>query len=235
MYTIYVAPLANVINKHSINYHCYADDTQIYIQCANNTTAVQEAITRIQDCITDVSKWMSRNEDKTEYIIFSAKHYTYDRMPTQIGTNTIQHNNNVKILGVTHGVTHDAHMTLEKQISNTCRTCCRQIRGISSIRRYLTVDEVKTLVQATVTLRLDYCNSIYTNLPMKSIHRLQITQNSAARLISRTPRHEHITPVLVQLHWLPITKRCQFKILTINYDKASHHNVPPYIHIYVIC
>ena len=63
---------------------------------------------------------------------------------------------------------------------------------------------------------------------MKSIHRLQITQNSAARLISRTPRHEHITPVLVQLHWLPITKRCQFKILPMTY-KASHHNAPPYI------
>ena len=167
MYTINVAPLPNVINKHSINYHCYADDTQIYIQSANTTTAVQEAITRIQDCITDVSNWMSRhalkiNENKTEFIIFSAKHYTYDRMSIQIGTNTIQHNNNVKILGVTL----DAHMKLEKQISNTCRTGYMQIRIISSIRRYLTVYVVKTLVQATVTVRLDYCNSIYTNLPM---------------------------------------------------------------------
>ena len=100
MYTIYEAPLANIINKHSINYHCYADDTQIYIQCANNTKVVQEAITRIQDWITDVSKWMSRNalkinEDMTEFIIFSSKHYTYDRMSIQIGTNTIQHNNKI--------------------------------------------------------------------------------------------------------------------------------------------
>ena len=102
MYTIYVAPLANVINKHSINYHCNVM-TPKYLQSANNTTSVQEAITRIQDCITDVSNWMSRsalkiNEDKTEFIIFSAKHYTYDRMSIQIDTNTIQHNNNVKIL-----------------------------------------------------------------------------------------------------------------------------------------
>ena len=93
MYTIYVAPLANVINKHSINYHCYADATQIYLQCTNNTKNVQEAITRIQDCITDVSIWMSSsalkiNEDKTEIITFSAKHYTYDQMSIQIGTNT---------------------------------------------------------------------------------------------------------------------------------------------------
>ena len=132
-------------------------------------------------------------------------------MSIQIGTNTIQHNNNVKILGVTL----DANMTLERQISNTCRKSYMQIRRISSIRRYITVDAVRTLVQATVTARLDYCNNIYTNLPMKSIYRLQITQNSATRLISRTPRHEHITPVLVQLHWLPITKICQFKILTM--------------------
>ena len=93
---------------------------------------------------------------------------------------------------------------------------------------YFTVNAVRTLVQATVTARLDYCNSIYTNLPMKSIHRLQITQNSDAHLISRTPRHEHVTHVLVQLHWLPIAKRCQFKILTMTY-RALHHNAPTYI------
>ena len=96
------------------------------------------------------------NEDKTEFIIFSAKHYTGDQMSIQIGTSTIQHNNNVKILGVTL----DAHMTLERQIINTCRTSYMQIRRISSIRRYLTVDAVRTLVQVTVTARLDYCNSI---------------------------------------------------------------------------
>ena len=161
-------------------------------------------------------------------------------MSIQIGTNTIQHNNNVKIIGFTL----DTNRTLEKQISNTCRTSyIMQIRRIRSIRRYLyvqstelvslyigywtlnnyyyyyyyylTVDAARTLVQATVTARLDYCNSIDTNLPMKTVHRLQITQNSAARLVSRTPRHENTTPVLVQLHWLPITKRYQFKILTM--------------------
>ena len=140
MYTIYVAPLANVINKHSINYHCYADDTQIYLQCTNNTTAVQEAITRIQDCITDVSNWMSRsalkiNVDKTKFIIFSANHYTYDQMSLQIGTNTIQHSNNVNILGVTL----DAHMTLEKNRSAThvgqviCRSVESVVYGVTSL------------------------------------------------------------------------------------------------------
>ena len=197
---IYVAPLSNVINKHTINYHCYPDDNPIYLQCTNNTTDVQEAITRIQDSITDVLKWIRRselkiNEDKTEFIIFSAKHYTYDQMSLQIGTNTIQLKNNVKL-----GVTLDAHITLVQQTGNTCRTSYMQIHRISSRLRYLTVDAVRTLVQDTVTVRLDYCDSVYTNMPMKSIHRLQITHKSVARLIYRTSRHEHITPVLEQLH-----------------------------------
>ena len=42
------------------------------------------------------------NEDKTEFIIFSAKHYTYDQMSIQIGSNTIQHKNNVKIVEESH-------------------------------------------------------------------------------------------------------------------------------------
>ena len=79
-------------------------------------------------------------------------------------------------------------------------------------------------------MRLDYCNSIYTNLPRKSVatHRLQITKNSVVRFISRTTRCKHFTNVQVQLHWLPFKKICQFKILTMAY-KASHQNTPPYI------
>ena len=100
-------------------------------------------------------------EDKTEFIIFSAKHYTYNQMSIKIGTNTIQHNN-VKILGVPL----DAHMILEKQLINTCRTSYMQIRKICSIRRYLTVYAVRTLVQVTVTVRLYYSNSIYSNLAL---------------------------------------------------------------------
>ena len=138
--------------------------------------------------------WMSRsalkiNEDNTEFIIFSGKHYTYDQMSIQIGTNTIQHNNNVKI----HEVTLDAHMTLEsRRATYVGQAICRSVDPLPHCRYSKNTDTGHRPV------RLDYCNSINTNLlPMKSIHRLQITQNSAARLISRTPRHEHITPVLV--------------------------------------
>ena len=52
---------------------------------------------------------------------------------------------------------------------------------------------------------------------MKSIKRLQVTQNAAPRLIRRTKKRAHMTPVLRDLHWLPVVNRCQFKILLFTY------------------
>ena len=102
------------------------------------------------------------------------------------------------------------------------------IRKIKSIRRYLNEQTTKTLVNATVLSRLDYCNRVYTGLPQKSLHKLQLALHSAARLITGTPIHDHISPVLQQLKWLPISKRCQFKLFVLTF-KVLHLQAPPYI------
>ena len=102
------------------------------------------------------------------------------------------------------------------------------IRKINSIRQYLCKNSTASLVNATVLTRLDYCNSVYTGLPQKSMHKLQLAQNSAARLISQTPRHHHITPILIEQNWLTINKRCQYKLLVLTF-KVLHSQAPGYI------
>ena len=62
-------------------------------------------------------------------------------------------------------------------------------------------------IHAFISIRLDYCNSILYNLPKNSILRLQIIQNQAARILTKTPRRDHITEVLIDLHWLRIEER----------------------------
>ena len=70
---------------------------------------------------------------------------------------------------------------------------------------------MRALVQAFAYCRLDYCNSLLTGAADVHFKRLQSVHNAVARLVSGARRHDHITPVLTKLHWLPVRKRVMFK------------------------
>ena len=100
--------------------------------------------------------------------------------------------------------------------------------NIRRIRKFLNHETVQILVNAFVTSCLDYCNSLLYGLPATQLNKLQRAQNAAARLICNISRFDHISPILFELHWLPIKHRINFKILLITY-KALHGLPPNYI------
>ena len=125
---------------------------------------------QLENCIFDICDWMRRNalklnEDKTEFVIFSTKNNLRDNQCLVVGKDKIEVSDYVKILGVTF----DNRMTLQKHITNICRSVNMHIRTINSIRRYLSNTAVRTLVQSIVIARLDYCNSICIGLPMNRL------------------------------------------------------------------
>ena len=101
------------------------------------------------------------------------------------------------------------------------------------IRKYLDIDATKTLVHAYVTSRLDYCNSLVYGMAKEFTEKLQRVQNTAARLITRTRKFDHITPILKDLHWLPIVERIKYKVLLLAY-KAQHGLAPKYLEDLVV-
>ena len=108
------------------------------------------------------------------------------------------------------------------------KACYHQIRNIVCIRQYITTDACKTLVNSLVTSRLDYGNALLHSVPKGLTSRLQRVQNRAARLITRTHKMEHITPVLKTLHWLPISYRSQYKLMMYTY-RALNDTAPVYL------
>ena len=81
--------------------------------------------------------------------------------------------------------------------------------------------DLEKLVHAFIFSRLDHCNSVFTGLTITSIRKLQLIQNAAARVLTNTKRVDHISPVLKSLHWLPVDKRIDFKILLLVFKSLN--------------
>jgi hypothetical protein len=177
------------------------------------------------------SNFLKLNEDKTEIIVFGTKPKltSLGSVQVRIGDNYITPSPTAKDLGVTY----DQQMSMGIHVNNVCRSIYHQIHNIAQIRKYLSKPAIKTVVQACVTSRLDYANAILYGLPTCTINKLQKAQNSAARLITKARKSDHIRPFLAELHWLPVQSRIIFKVLLLTY-KALHQQAPQYINDMVI-
>ena len=107
---------------------------------------------------------------------------------------------------------------MDKFVSQKCKTASFALYKVGKIRQFLDTKTIKNLVQALVLCHLDYCNSLLFNMPDSQISKLQLIQNSAARLITGRRQVSHITPVLDQLHLVPVQVRINFKILLLTFQ-----------------
>ncbi len=126
------------------------------------------------------------------------------------------------------GVLFDTNLLLNNHVCNVCRAASFALHRIGSIRHYLDMKSTEKLVHSLVMCRIDTCNSLLYGLPDTQIARLQRLQNSAPRLVTRTRTRESITPILKDLHWLPIRARMDFKILVLTYQ-CIHGTAPVYL------
>ena len=120
-------------------------------------------------------------------------------------------------------------MDVATHITKTCGSAFFYLYNIRHIRKYLTSECTEKLIHAfNITSRLDYCNSLPHGVTDHHMQKLQSDMNASARLIFCAPKHCHITPLLQQLHWLPIRLRIEFKILLIIF-KELQGSAPKYL------
>ncbi len=123
---------------------------------------------------------------------------------------------------VSLGVILDSNLSFENHISHVTKTAFFHLRNIAKLRNMLSVSDAEKLVHAFMTSRLDYCNALLGGCPASSINKLQIVQNAAARVLTRSRKYDQITPILQSLHWLPIKFRISYKILLLAYKALNN-------------
>ena len=229
LFNIYTSSLGRMLRQNNSDYYMYADDSSIYLSVRPDQ--IDTATGEIAQCVSLIQKWMCKfhlkmNEDKTEFLVVSSKQMAKRISPSPliIGNTPILPSPSVRNLGVII----DKFASMEDYISSICRGAYLQLKNISRLKKYLDTPTLECIVHAFVTSKLDYCNSLLIGLPDTLISRLQCVQNTAARILTGTPKYAHITPVLKELHWLPIEKRVIYKILLMVF-KAVRRHAPEYL------
>ncbi|KAI5086076.1 hypothetical protein C0J45_4430, partial [Silurus meridionalis] len=149
--TIYMLPLGNIIRRLGISFHCYADDTQLYILSKPGDTA---QLARITECVKEIRNWMTHNflllnSDKTS--IQKLQHLNLHLDGCSVTTSST-----VKDLGVIL----DTNLSFKYHINQITKTTFFHLRNIAKLRIMLSISDAENLVHVFMTSRIDYYNAL---------------------------------------------------------------------------
>ncbi|KAF7696006.1 hypothetical protein HF521_006100, partial [Silurus meridionalis] len=114
------------------------------------------------------------------------------------------------------GVILDSNLSFNNHINQVTKAAFFHLKNISKFRNMLSISDAEKLVHAFMTSRIDYCGC-----PASLINKLQLVQNAAARVLTRSKKYDHITPILSFLHWLPVKFQIDFKLLLLTYKALN--------------
>ena len=230
LFSLYTSPISYLFQNSPICYHLYADDTQLYFSFTSSDSA--SSLLKLSSTLDKIYSWLTANKlsvnpDKTEYLLIGTPQQRSKVVSASLSFagKTLTPSPHARNLGVEF----DPDLSLNSHISNVCRSSFFLIRQLRQIRPVLDTKSTTLLANALVSSKLDYCNSLYYNLPSCSLNRLQRIQNSLARVVvPSVKKFDHISPTLHALHWLPIQERITFKIATITF-KTLRQKQPSYL------
>ena len=223
LFTLYTTPLSAIISSLDIN-HLYADDTQMYMSLS--VSNAKEFLEKLQQCLMDESK-LKLNPSKTKFLLIGIK-LLLEKFLHNFPCSILVQDTNPSASAKNLGVVFDSRLNFSKHISQTCSACFYHIRDLRRIRKSLSLDLAKQIAVALVSSKLDYCNSLFHNMPEKDIARLQRVQNCLARVVTEAHRFSRSVPILKRLHWLPVKFRIHFKICAITF-RTLKDNRPAYL------
>ena len=125
---------------------------------------------------------------------------SYDHITIRIGSENIVPAEHVRNLGFLM----DKLCKNTKHINNLSSLLCHQLRNIQNIRGKLNFEVAKTVAQALILSKLDYCNSLLVGTPECHLSHLQHIQNMACRVVCNLRKYDHVTASMNSLHWLRV-------------------------------
>ena len=180
LFTLYMPPLGDICRQHGIDFHGYTSNSKNYLKfrpSRSDSTPTQECLLKLQNCIGEIRKWMGMNllklnDDKTEFLMVGTQYQLSVTGDLSITTGQDLINSCSVVWNL--GVIFDCNLKSTTHVNKLVSTSCVTMRNITKIQHSLDQDTLKTLCQALVMSKIDYCNSTLLGMANYNLVKLQM-------------------------------------------------------------
>jgi len=229
LYTAYVASVGRLISSFGVG---YADDSQLYTKLSAGPSS---GLDRLQRCVSSLQRWfwsngLLLNPDKSSIAFFGTRARLHkSTLPSNVTVAgaSVAVSDSLRILGVTI----DNCLSMDSHVNETVRSCNYHLQALRHIRPSITRDVANTIACSLISSRIDYCNSLLFGVSGLNLDKLQRVQNRAARIVCGVGRRQRPSnDLLVELHWLPVRSRIEYKMAVLCYKAYNKNSRRTYHH-----
>ena len=238
LFILYIKHLQMIAAKYGLNVKLYADDSQLYISFhPNRPGEFHDIIERINQCLAEIKAWMVQNfmklnEAKTELLLIGKPLVLAKcnlEVNIQFGDTEIAPTECKGDKWKSLGIKLDENLTMERQLNSVKQKCSWTMNNMRRIGYYLDEGVKIMMVKQLVISKLDYCNSLYMNLPKTRLKKLKSILNGCVRFIYNIKDwQDDLIPYYKKAHILPIEERIFFKVCLLSY-KIVYDKAPGYL------
>ena len=207
----------------------YVDDSKIYLSFSYKDIKVAEI--QLTNDLRRIAAWccsnsLLANPEKTKLLLFGTTQMLNHVQDFQVTflEKELRPVSSARDLGMEF----DECLSYDEHITHVVSKCTKSLCQINRVKHILDSRTLIVIINALVFSKLYYCSSVWANTSKKNIAKLQTVHNFAARIVTGTRKYDHITPVLQQLNWLPVSYMLQYKDTIMAY-KCLKGLAPPYL------
>ena len=228
LFSIYLNDLPSIPDFSSLE--SYVDDSKLFLSFP--VADVSLVIEQINEDLLKIASWCCHNSllinpDKTKLLLFGT-HQMLKRLPEDFHVTLLGKSITPASSARDLGLQLDPTLTYNEHITNTVSSCMGSLCQINKVKHLLDNRTLENVIKALVFSRLYYCSTVWSNTSKKNIKRLQSVQNFAARIVTGNRKYDHITPVLRQLNWLPVSSTLKYYLGTLTF-KCLKGLAPEYL------
>ena len=200
------------------------DDSQLYRSFPVQETAM--AVKHLSEDLQRIAAWCCTrslliNPDKTKLLLLGTPQMLA-RVPKGFGVTLLSKEILPSFSAKDSWIIVDSHLSFDEHVTEVVSKCIGSLCQINRVKHLFDKSTLKTIINSLVFSKLFYCSSMWSSITKKNIARLQKVQNFAARILTGARKYDLISPILKELHWLPVAK--QLKVISSLRIKIRRHD-----------